>query len=413
MKESEMLQSTLSKNSESRPTVGRRRVWWLLIAVLPLSAALWWQRGRISPGLQPMQNGIAALSAGRPDKAEAEWRQAIQADPRLPEPYRLLAEFYVQSGHPEKAVPLLERLKQIAPTTPGLYSKLAETYTLTNQSDKAMEAAKLATEKEPDNSTGHVLLGIQKANRKDTRGAVEALSRASLLAPDDPKIVTTLGQTQLDAGDFEGAERSARQAIAKKADFATAYFVLGWSYSRRTPTPDNLKEAIGAFTRFVELAPDRADGFAELGRLYLLAKQPKQAIAALETARKSGLDDAQLAFDLSRAYREAGNAAEADKLQAEFKRISDYSIRYDALMKRITTNPANIEAALELIELQTGAKRWADAEALIGRLLTARPSDPRVLRAAIATYEGLGQKEAAQVLRNRLKVGSGSQGVKP
>ena len=162
-------------------------------------------------------SGISLLAQKKFSEAEAAWRDALQIDPERPDAYLLLSEYYINSEQSESAIPLLERLKQIAPASPLLYTKLAEAYAVAGNPEEAYATAKEAVKREPESPNAHALLGIQLANRASVKEGVAELSRAALLAPENPRIRTSLAQAQLDAGDFVGAEASARSALKKIA----------------------------------------------------------------------------------------------------------------------------------------------------------------------------------------------------
>ena len=355
-----------------------------------------------TPARSHLERGIALSNARDARGAEAEWRQALRMDPARAEPYQLLARLYLDTGSPGQAVPLLEHLRQISPRSEHTLCSLAEAYTRLDQTTKGLETARQAALLEPDCARAHALLGIHLGNQQDTRGALVELTRAVALAPRDNKIAMSLAQAELDASDLPGAERLARAVIARDPRYSTAWYTLGRSYSRRDPTPENLKISIDSYTKAVALNPALGDAYSELGRLRVLAGDYKGAIRDLEYLWKHGVHNKEGAFNLATAYRKVGDAAHADKLSREFKRMSDFATRYDALSKHLSVEPSNLDVALELAELETQSGNLADAIPLVQGVLQKRPRDPRALRAAVALYDRLGQQQMAESLRIRL-----------
>lgn len=375
----------------------------MLVLLVPL--ALWVNLRRLESGeaRSHIARGVERLSAHKLDEAEKEWLTALRLDPSQVEPYRLLTEYYITVGHPERSLPLLERLQQIAPGTPNLYSRLAEAYALTGNEQKSLAAAKTAVEKEPANPNAHALLGIHLANRADTRGAIVELDKAVLLAPTNAKIATTLAQAQLDAGDFASAESTVRKVLVRSPNYVTAWYVLGWSYSRRAPTRDNAREAIHAFEELLKLDPKRGDGYAELGRLCLMQGNAQGAEKALLVARQLLPNEPDVTFNLSAAYRKMGETKQAEQFAAEFKQQSDYATRFEALKKTLSVSPNNVEAALQMAELQIGARRYSEAQPLMQAILQRLPEDPRALAAAVNLYKGVGEMKAVKFYEQRLR----------
>jgi Flp pilus assembly protein TadD len=348
-----------------------------------------------------VRTGIGHFQARRYDQAILSWQEALRADPTDPEPYQLLANAYLQLGAPDQALPLLRRLTELAPRTPELYSQIAEAVALTGDGD-ALGAAKQAVEKEPGSARAHALLGIQYGDRQDHVASVGELSKAHLLSPDDNKVEASLAQAQLNAADLDGAEKTSRNILARDRDYATAWFVLGWSYSRRTPTPENVREGIAAFAQTVRLRPKEAVAHAELGRLQLIAGDLPAATRSLEAAWRMGPQTDQVAFQLAEAYRRAGQTQKAQQMQATFARLHSAVTRRDALKKRLSVDPNDLDARLELGVLELDAGNLNEAGGYLQRVVQARPDDPQALAAAVRFFTQAGDAQRARAFQERL-----------
>lgn len=351
-----------------------------------------------------IQRGIQALENHRPNDAEQEFRTALQMRPDMPDSYRLLTRLYMDSQQPKRAIPLFERLRTLAPETEHLSCGIAEAYALAGDDKKVMDAARQAVLVEPNCAQAHTLLGLAYGNQLETKKAIEELSKAKELAPENNKIAISLAQAYLDSSDLTHAEQIARSVIARDPNYPTAYYTLGRSYSARTPTPENLKEGITAFEKAIQLKPEWGDAFSELGRLRLQAGDVKGAISALEYLWKRGVKTEESTFSLANAYRKAGKPERAAEVTQEFKRLSDFYAKYDALRKRLALHPLDTNIALEVAECEVELKNWSDAQLLLEGILKERPNDVRALKAIIKLYAGMGNKGLAEAYRARLSV---------
>jgi Flp pilus assembly protein TadD len=350
---------------------------------------------------QHLTAGTAFIEARQTDKAMTEWQAALRADPAQPQPYQLLADAYIETGRPAEAIPLLRRLVEIAPQTKGIYSQLAEAIATTGKGN-ITEAAKLAVEKEPDSAKAHALLGISYGNQQDHTVAVSELRKAALLAPNDNSIVVSLAQAQLNAADLEGAEKTVRTVLARTPDYAKAWYVLGWSFSRRTPTPENIKEALSAFEKSLTLTPNNVEVMTELGRLYLAENRLPQAQTMLEKAWQQGPRTDQMAFQMAQVYRRQNSATKATEMQATFEKLHKAVTERDALVKRLTTNPTDAETALKLAELEFDAGNIEEALSLLQGVLQVRPEDPRALADAVKFFQKTGNAALVKEFQERL-----------
>lgn len=389
-----------------RRSASRRRLF-LLLAVLaalvcaavPINlrfAARARVRGHVREGIRLYQQGAVT-------KAIEEWRAALRQDPTYSDAYRLLAEALIDHGSAGEAIPLLQQLRTIAPNSEHIYCRLAEAVALTDESGQpAFNAAKQAVEREPGCARAHALFGIQNGNKQNQAVAVSELSRAMVLAPEDNRIALSLAQAQLDGADLDGTVRTVERVLARNPESATAQYLIGCAFARRTPTPENLEKAKAALEAAYRLDPQQENLVTELGRLYVLAGNYPKAVAFLEKSWRQGPQTEDIAFNLAKAYRGRGDTVRAAAMTTQFRRLSDNTTRSNALQKRLAVNARDVEAALGLAELQVEAKDWEAALPLVQTLLSALPDDPRALRLALRLLQGTGDKEGAAMMRERL-----------
>ncbi len=354
-----------------------------------------------------IQQGVTFVEAKEARKAEIEFRSALKLRPDLAEPYRLLARLYMETQLPEQAIPLFTRLREIAPQTEHSACGLTEAYARAGNDKKATELARQAVTIEPNCANAHALLGIALANQLETKQGLEELKKAGQLEPNNQKRAMSLAQAYLDSNDLPAAEKVARDASARDPNYPTAYSTLGRAYSRRTPTPENLKEGITAFEKAVKLKPEWGDAFSELGRLRLLAGDTKGAIEALEYLEKKKVRTEDSTFNLAQAYRKIGDFKKAAVLTKEFKRISDFYAKYDSLRKRLALTPNDPDLAIQVAECEIELRNWNDADLLLQGVLRTRPKDPRALKAAVRLYEGNGNKQLSDAYKARLTTDTG------
>lgn len=354
------------------------------------------------PARAHLQKAITAIQAKNAKEAESELRTAIKLRPDLVEPYTLLARLYMDSQRPESAIPLYARLRQIAPKSEHVTCGLAEAYARSGDDKQAIEIARQAVVVEPNCPNAHALFGIALGLQLETKQALAELNKAHSLDPGNNKITMSLAQAYLDSSDADSAEKFAREVISRDPAYPTAYYTLGRAYARRNPTPENLKEGIAAFEKTTQLKPEWGDAFSELGRLKLQAGDTKGAIQALEYLLKRGVRTEESTFNLAQAYRKIGDVKRAEALTKEFKRLSDFYAKYDALRKRLALNPNDVDNSLAVGECEVELKNWQDAELLLQGVLRARPKDPRALKAIVRLYEGVGDKQKAEAYKARL-----------
>jgi tetratricopeptide (TPR) repeat protein len=129
-----------------------------------------------------------------------------------------------------------------------------------------------------------VAKALREADRLETTGdisgAIEALSRAVEIAPNDPKPFALRGRLLYHCGRWLEAIRDFDRALGLKPDAATTLYFRG----RARSMVDELDGAIEDFERCAGLQPEAADVFCELGHIHFFRGNWKQANKAFRTA---------------------------------------------------------------------------------------------------------------------------------
>lgn len=146
---------------------------------------------------------------------------------------------------------------------------------------------------------------------------LDALARATTLAPDDPQAWSKLAQLQAKVARWSEVEHSQRKVLALDPGNARAYAELCWALRRL----GRLREAIEAGREAVAAAPDEHIGYNHLS-FALLANE--NFAAALEICdaclERHPRDVASLAYRPT-ALRELGRIEEASSL-VDFERLT-------------------------------------------------------------------------------------------
>jgi tetratricopeptide (TPR) repeat protein len=193
------------------------------------------------------------------DKALADVDKAIQAAPRLAQPYLMRAEILAATDRLDEAIAQLEQIVQQAPGNTQLMNRLGSFYLLASRPRKAIETLTQVIEAEPEDYSalrfrGDAYLNIgqhaeaiadfDKAlaiNEEDEsllnnfawvlatspddkvrngKRAIELATKASeLTGHQTPHVLSTLGASYAETGDFESAKKWSQQAVdlSKKA----------------------------------------------------------------------------------------------------------------------------------------------------------------------------------------------------
>ena len=163
-------------------------------------------------------------------------------------------------------------------------------------------------------------LGLAYGNAGQYEEAIASYKEALRIKPDDADAHYNLGVTYGESGQYEEAIASYKEVLRIKPDDADAHYNLGYVYREL----GQYEEAIASFKKSIRIKPDDADAHYNLGVAYDESGQYEEAIASYKEALRIKPDYANAHFFLVLAYVNAGQYEEA---------IASYSgIGFSALM---------------------------------------------------------------------------------
>ncbi len=131
----------------------------------------------------------------------------------------------------------------------------------------------------------------------------------------DADAFNNLGITYASMGDFNKARWEFDQAIARKAEFATAYNNRCWLRIAM----DDAIHAIEDCSRSLKLDPTDSNTWNSRGWAYLRADQFSKAVDDFNTVLLTDPDSSYALYGLSLAERRLGHSSDADKFLAAAK----------------------------------------------------------------------------------------------
>ncbi len=162
----------------------------------------------------------------------------------------------------------------------------------------------------PGLAKAHYLLGYCQAVQHDFHRAVESLARALELNPDFEGAHLLRGQVLQQLGRREEAEADLKTELSSTQD--PTLQTNGWSsLALLYRDMERPAEAIAAFSKVTELAPDKAEAYVELAVLYTKVGQLDKAAEAFDRARSLGTADPTVLLNVGIGYFNRKEYAEA------------------------------------------------------------------------------------------------------
>jgi len=196
----------------------------------------------------------------------------------------LLARAYERTGDSDSAHKMLERARRSAPTNPEVLRAVASYYRDTGQ---YAEAIRILEDLQAKDAGTLAELGYSYALAGNLRAAARNYEVAARRAPRDIEIQLNAAQAMLNAGSFDKATALLNQAATLKPEHYRVYALRGRLDAAQHRNQDAIREYEAALQHLPEGVPE--------GVLYPIS----------------------LRVDLSRIYRDAGDAANAERVSTD------------------------------------------------------------------------------------------------
>jgi len=265
--------------------------------------------------------GVAHYRAGRFDRAAEALGRYLAARPDSWQAGQMLGLSLIELGRDEEAAPLLEAALKSNPRDVSLLFGLGLAYLRLKRPEVRTMIDSLAATANGE-PFAYLLKGQNYLADSDFQHAVEALEAAAKLSGDLPRLYFSLGVAYLRTGRNQEALRAFECELQRlPRDYWTLYYLAFLSDAE-----GELDSARERVQLALSLQPHSADACALLGKILLKQGKAAEAAPPLETAVAQNPNDANLRFQLARAYQQSGRRQDAAREFAEAQRLKDQGI---------------------------------------------------------------------------------------
>jgi len=293
--------------------------------------------GVLRPAITWTTYGVALREVGRLDEAEVAFGRALELDPGSNQAQGNRAALRLRVGDYAAALEDIEAVLARSPSDAGSHAVRAQVLRELGRHTEALAAFERATELDPS-------LGQASAER------------AALL---------------LEVGEYARAEIELVRLVAENPEVPSLWLNLGMCQLGL----ERYAQAVETLDRYLALEPDLPRGWTLRGTAWLAQSRWPQALADFDRALELDPGDAEVLTLRSRAWRQAGRQAEALK---------------DLGRAEAAGAPRDLPARAILLE-ELG--RYPEAEAVVERVLQARPDDVGALAARLRLDRAQGKRQ--------------------
>lgn len=231
----------------------------------------------------------------------------------------------VRSRDPDRAIPAYREILRVAPDDVTAMRRLAAVLLARNDRAQLLDLADRLSRLPAGEVIGAMLRGTVHHNDRNPQRAVESFERVLRLDPGlrqmpaaRPLFWKQLAEDLVACGRLEDAGRYLEQALALGPD-AGLLDRLGHIHFLRRDFP----EAERCFRQASESDPDDYSPHLNLARLAIHRGRRDEALRELHRARLLAPRQYRVLYSLALLYRQLGQTAEADRVQAEINRVRE------------------------------------------------------------------------------------------
>ena len=259
--------------------------------------------------------GLVLLQNGQPEKAIAQFREALRIDPTYSETHNSLGSALLQSGQAEEAIARFREALRINPAYSEARYNLGNALLRSGHIGEAIARFREVLRIDPADSEAHFNLGNALLRNAQTEEAIACFREALRVKPAYPEAHNNLGNALLQSGQAREAIAHFREALRVNPAYSEAHNNLGAALLKQGRS----EEAIACFREALRVNPAYSGAMNNLA--YCLATAGD---GRLRNGREA-LEIAQTAFDLSKgdnpsilgtlaaAYAETGRFGEAEE----------------------------------------------------------------------------------------------------
>lgn len=325
--------------------------------------------------------GLLTFNSGRENEAVNHLMKAVEIFP-CAYFYKNLGIFYITLSEKDRAIECFKKVITYEPDNIDVLIKLADLYREKNAPDNYINCYKKIIEIEPQEVNNYLNIANAYMANNDLYNAVDCYLKAIELNPDLADVYIQLGQILINNGRFDESVSILKKLVKNNAELPGAYYYLGYAlfcrykfnlknrlkiisaqtfddFAGPLKNFDELQEIINCFMKTIELDPDQAGVYVDLGNTFCETSQYQNAVNCFKKAIELAPDYVDAYYNLGIAYKAMNSP--------------DSSIEY--YKKALALNPDDTEALLNLGSILSHFNKFDEALASYRKILAINPKN--------------------------------------
>lgn len=299
------------------------------------------QNSRSKESIQGLSHyivGVYSEDIGDLDRAIAEYKKALEADPDSSLLHLNLASAFIKKNKVDLAIDQLNQSIGLDPLAVEPHAILALLYSTQNKEDLAAQeyiiALKNAVRLQPNNVEIYKNLGTVYLQQKKLREAESIFKLIVKLAPTDAEAHFYLGSIYFDLKGYSSVEKELKAALKLKPDYHQALNFLGYFYLKQDK---NINQAGRLIKKALDFEPENGAYIDSLGWYYFKKGKFRKALSKLEKAA-SLLSDPEIYDHLGEVFLKLGNQESAKLNWEKSLKLDSTQSEIKAKLIKLTNN---------------------------------------------------------------------------
>ncbi len=223
-------------------------------------------------------NANTLVAEGNLEKAEIEYKNALQINQNLPDALYGLAKIYERRQEWREAYAVVSKIRELAPRHVDGRIMLAQLLLASNQLDEALSDAKEIMELAPEDARAHSLMATLQIRLENPEGALEEASKALAIEPGNSDAILVQARVFIAEKNYDSALKLLDKAIEESPDNAFLYLMQLEAYQALA----DKKAVEGVYLTLIDRFPNEAGYKSALARYYIIDRNVDGAERMLE-----------------------------------------------------------------------------------------------------------------------------------
>lgn len=231
-----------------------------------------------------IENGGVLFAEGNLEKAEIEYKNALQVNQNLPDAWLGLARIYDSRRDWEKTYSALKKIRELAPDHLEGRLMMGQLLASTNLLDQTLAEARDILELAPNDARAHALMAAVQYRLGNYEGARQEVDMALVLDAGNAAALLVRARVLMAEKRYDEALSGLDQAIQKDRENPLFYQMKIQVYAEKDDQPAIEK----AYLTLIDQFPDRVEFKQSLVRHYIEARNIDSAERILQQIAESG-----------------------------------------------------------------------------------------------------------------------------